>query len=50
MKNNGFNIMGDDGVAICPILVGIENKTLELSKALNDDGIYVVAFTYPVVA
>jgi len=32
-----------------PILIGDEPKTVEISRRLREEGIYVVGFTYPVV-
>lgn len=50
MEKNGFKILGDRNVAICPVMVRDEKKTIELTKSLNEDGIFVVEVTFPVVA
>ena len=48
MSINGFKI--PEGThPIVPIILGDEQLTLEMAKRLNERGIFVVGFTYPVV-
>jgi glycine C-acetyltransferase len=44
----GFRV--NEGIhPIVPIMLGDENVTVELARRLNDLGIFVVGFSYPVV-
>lgn len=48
MTDAGFSIA--PGVhPIVPIMIGDERKTMELAQRLNEKGIFVVGFSYPVV-
>ena len=48
LQSNGINAKSE--TAIIPIIIGDEQKTLEISKALLNDGIYISAIRYPTVA
>ncbi|CAK1550671.1 unnamed protein product [Leptosia nina] len=48
MKAAGLTVAGDDH-AICPVMVGDAPKAVELASGMLLKGIYVVAFSYPVV-
>lgn len=50
MKELGFVVMGDQNTAICPVLLKDEGLTVEFARRLQDKGIYVIGFTFPVVA
>lgn len=48
MTAEGFHIV--PGIhPIVPIVLGDEHKTVEMARALNERGIFVVGFSYPVV-
>jgi glycine C-acetyltransferase len=48
MTNRGFQIKA--GVhPIVPIMLGDERRTVEMARQMNQRGIYVVGFSYPVV-
>ncbi len=47
-KLKGLKILGKS--AIAPLLIGDENKTLELAQKLKSEGIYAPAIRYPTVA
>lgn len=48
LTNLGFQIVA--GIhPIVPIVLGDEHKTVTMAKALNERGIFVVGFSYPVV-
>ena len=48
MTSRGFNIK--PGIhPIVPIMLGDEQKTLEIAREMNQQGIFVVGFSYPVV-
>lgn len=48
MSDAGFSIA--PGIhPIVPIMIGDERKTMELARRLNEKGIFVVGFSYPVV-
>jgi glycine C-acetyltransferase len=48
LTNLGFQIVS--GIhPIVPIVLGDEHKTVTMAKALNERGIFVVGFSYPVV-
>lgn len=44
----GFNTMNSE-TAVVPVLVGDEERTLELARFLNDNGIYVCPILYPAI-
>ncbi|KAJ0174192.1 hypothetical protein K1T71_010338 [Dendrolimus kikuchii] len=48
MKNAGLTVAGDDH-PICPVMVGDAPLAVELATGMLKRGIYVVAFSYPVV-
>ncbi len=48
MSSLGFTILPGKH-PIVPIMLGDELKTVELAKAVNDQGIFVVGFSFPVV-
>ncbi|MAJ28369.1 glycine C-acetyltransferase [bacterium TMED181] len=48
MSAAGFDIAVGDH-PIVPIMIGDERKTMEMASAMNDRGIFVVGFSYPVV-
>jgi glycine C-acetyltransferase len=48
MSDLGFDII--KGIhPIVPIMLRDELKTVEMAKAVNERGVFVVGFTYPVV-
>ncbi len=48
MTGQGFNIQ--EGIhPIVPIMIGEEKATVEMARMLNDRGIFVVGFSFPVV-
>ena len=48
MTSRGFNIV--PGIhPIVPIMLGDERLTVEMARAVNERGIFVVGFSYPVV-
>jgi glycine C-acetyltransferase len=48
MTENGFQIKA--GVhPIVPIMLGDEKRTVEMARRMNQQGIFVVGFSYPVV-
>lgn len=48
MTAAGFNIKS--GIhPIIPIMIGDEKRTVEMARLVNDEGIFVVGFSYPVV-
>lgn len=48
MKESGFNV-SEAQHPITPIMLGDEKKAIDMAKALFDEGIYVIGFSYPVV-
>ena len=48
MTERGFSIMGQ-AHPISPVYIGDARKAAELANMLLDHGIYVTAFSYPVV-
>ncbi len=48
MKKNGFAV-SDAEHPITPIMLGDEQKAVDMAKALFEEGIYVIGFSYPVV-
>jgi len=48
MTKAGFTILGQDH-PISPVFLGDEKVALELSQRMLDEGIFVIAFAYPVV-
>jgi glycine C-acetyltransferase len=51
MKAAGFNIMGADATPICPVLLGDAKLGAAMADELmNEHDIYVISFSFPVVA
>lgn len=50
MNRLGFTILGDENSAICPVLLGDAKLATQFSDELLKQGIYVIGFSYPVVA
>lgn len=48
LKNLGFDI-GKSETPITPVMIGDEKKTMEFSKALLDQGVYVSGIVFPTV-
>ncbi|XP_013187661.2 2-amino-3-ketobutyrate coenzyme A ligase, mitochondrial [Amyelois transitella] len=48
LKAAGLTVAGDDH-PICPVMVGEAPKAVDLASGMLERGIYVVAFSYPVV-
>ena len=48
IKEVGLDVM-DNGTPIIPVMLYDEHKAVEMAKRMMDKGIYVVAFSYPVV-
>ncbi len=48
MKAAGFDIAAGDH-PIVPIMIGDERRTMEMATSMNERGIFVVGFSYPVV-
>eukprot|EP00605_Chrysophyceae_sp_TOSAG23-4_P000815 GSChrysophyteH1.ASY1.ANO1.905.1 assembled CDS len=49
MKAAGFEISGNDSCPIAPVMLGDAAFANKMSDALLDRGLYVIAFSYPVV-
>ncbi|MDK9700047.1 MAG: glycine C-acetyltransferase [bacterium] len=47
MIANGFNVRGE--TPICPVMIGDSILAQKLSARLLEEGVYVIAFSYPVV-
>ena len=50
MKELGFEMLGDDQSAICPVLLKDARLANEFADKLLENGVYVIGFSYPVVA
>jgi glycine C-acetyltransferase len=50
MKAAGFDIMGHTDCPICPVLIGDAHKGAQMSEELMKKDIYVISFSFPVVA
>ncbi len=48
IKELGFDVI-DGGTPIIPIMLYDEHKAVEMAQRMKDKGVYVVAFSYPVV-
>ena len=48
IKELGLDVM-DGGTPIIPVMLYDEHKAVEMAKRMMDKGVYVVAFSYPVV-
>ena len=48
IKEIGLDVI-DGGTPIIPIMLYDEHKAVEMAKRMMDKGVYVVAFSYPVV-
>jgi glycine C-acetyltransferase len=49
MAANGYKLMGNSNHPICPVLVGDANIAVKMADYLQKNGIFVTAFSYPVV-
>ncbi len=49
LQNLGFDI-GVSETPITPVMIGLENKTMEFSKILLEEGVFVSAIVFPTVA
>ncbi len=49
MKEAGFEVMGADETAVCPVFLGDELLTIEMAKVLLEKGLYTVAIGWPIV-
>jgi glycine C-acetyltransferase len=49
MAENGFKLRGSKDCPICPVMVGDARKAALMAEEMGKRGIYVVAFSYPVV-
>ncbi|KAI3386253.1 hypothetical protein SNEBB_000351 [Seison nebaliae] len=49
LRDSGLNIIGDKEHPICPILLKDVKLTVEMARRLLNEGIYVIAFSFPVV-
>jgi glycine C-acetyltransferase len=50
MAQAGFNVGGDKEHPICPIHLGDARLAAEFAEAMLERGVYVVGFSFPVVA
>ena len=48
IKEVGLDVM-DNGTPIIPVMLYDEHKAVEMAKRMMEKGVYVVAFSYPVV-
>ena len=48
IKKIGLDVI-DGGTPIIPVMLYDEHKAVEMAKRMNEQGVYVVAFSYPVV-
>ena len=48
IKEIGLDVI-DGGTPIIPVMLYDEHKAVEMAKRMMDKGVYVVAFSYPVV-
>ena len=48
IKEIGLDVL-DNGTPIIPVMLYDEHKAVEMAKKMNEKGVYVVAFSYPVV-
>ena len=48
IKKIGLDVI-DGGTPIIPVMLYDEHKAVEMAKRMNEKGVYVVAFSYPVV-
>lgn len=48
IKEIGLDVL-DNGTPIIPVMLYDEHKAVEMAKRMMDKGVYVVAFSYPVV-
>lgn len=49
IKSMGYNI-GESVTAIVPIIVGDEEKTLQLCKVVNEEGVFICPILFPAVS
>lgn len=50
MKSLGFEVLGDDRSAICPVLLKDAKLASDFADEMLNEGIYVIGFSFPVVA
>jgi len=48
MKAAGFEVMGDDETAVCPVFIWDEAYVVRIVNWLFEKGLYTVAIAYPV--
>jgi len=48
MKEAGFEVMGADETAVCPVFLRDELLAKEMAKVLLEKGLYTVAIGWPV--
>lgn len=49
MSRNGYKLMGNSNHPICPVLVGDAIVASKMAQEMRDAGIFVIAFSFPVV-
>lgn len=49
IKEAGFEVSGHDTCPIAPVMLGDARLATEFANQLMDHGVYVIAFSYPVV-
>lgn len=49
MTKAGFNLHGEDGVPIAPVMIGDAALAVKMADKMLEKGIYVIGFSYPVV-
>lgn len=49
MSQEGYKLMGNNNHPICPVLVGDAVLASKMAQRLRERGIYVTAFSFPVV-
>jgi len=50
MKAAGFEVMGDDETAVCPVFIRDEAYCRRIVDKLFEKGLYTVAIAFPVCA
>ena len=48
MKAAGFEVMGDDETAVCPVFIRDDAYVVWIVNRLFEKGLYAVAIAYPV--
>ena len=49
MKQNGFELMGDENHPIAPVMIGDAKLAQQFASDMLNEGIYVIGFSFPVV-